>query len=294
MFFYLWASQKIKTLPKGIAKLLHQHQSPSLVLKYPRLIYLQFTAAWLTTIRFWHVSKHLKRIIARKGETGLDILDIGCSSGELIFPIIIRNPTMRFTGIDRNDKALETARIFKQSRKLENFEIEQGDIKTINTIKSYDVICAVSVLQYVDNVVEGLRGLNTILKPGGVMILYIPVNYKRIIPGYEYLIRNWFNDVDYNANVIANDLTEAKLKSAVKDAGLVIQEIHYAYGLAGKIAYEIISLGQLMIYKLPWLLAIVFGLIYFPIILIPAWLLMIIDLIKNHRKGNGLVLTVSG
>ena len=280
-------------MPKGLTKLLHEYKSPSLILKFPRLIYLQFAAAWITTTRFWHVNKQLKRIIKSKKGNDLSILDIGCGSGELIFPRIVSNPNIRFTGVDRNENALRTAKVFKKFRKIENFDIQQGDIETFRGKQSFDVINVVSVLQYLDDVAAGLECLSKLLKTEGVMLLYIPINFTRVIPGYKYLVKNWFNDVDYNAKVISNELTESELELAVKDAGLNIEENYYVYGLAGKVAYEFISFGQLMIFKLPWLIAIVFALIYFPIILLPAWVLMGIDVIKSHKTGNGLMIKVS-
>jgi len=63
----------------------------------------------------------------------------------------------------------------------------------------------------------------------------------------------------------------------------------YAYGTFGRIAYELLSFGEMNILKAPWWIAIFVVLIYYPIILIPAWFLMVVDLLVKNREGNGML-----
>jgi hypothetical protein len=114
-----------------------------------------------------------------------------------------------------------------------------------------------------------------------------------VIPGYQRVTNTWLKQLKYDTKHNPNNLDEKGLRIAVDKVGLTIKENHYVYGMTGKVAYELMSFGQLMILKLPWILAIVFALVYFSIFTLPAWILMGIDLVKKHRTGNGFMLLVS-
>ncbi len=249
-------------------------------------------AAWITTLRFWHVNIRLIRLIKNQ-KADFQLLDVGCGSGEQLIPLALRIPGGHFSGMDHNPTALKTGIEYMNARRIRNVEFFEGNIESFTPSHSYDIICAVSVIQYLNNLEAGIGLLHKAMKINGSLLLYIPVNYKRILPGYRYVLRNWFNKVDYNSKHSTNNLSENELRTAVENAGLTIRENYYVYGMAGKVSYELMSFGQLAFFKLPWILALLFALVYFPVIILPVWMLMAIDLVTKHRSGNGYILIAS-
>ncbi|MCK5822086.1 MAG: class I SAM-dependent methyltransferase [Bacteroidales bacterium] len=279
-------------MPSAISKLLINYSSPRLLLKYPGLIRVQHGLAWLMTLRFWYVLKVILPVL-RKKDPGFMFIDAGCGSGEILFPLIRRFPDAQYYGVDLNENALNTCEKQKQHKKIRNLSLDNIAIEQMKSDKKADVIACVSVLQYLDDPEKGLRNLVRSLKSDGQLIVYLPVNNRRIIPGYKYLRDHWLKGVLYDSYRKTNDLNEKQLRISLSDVGLTIDEIHYVYGVPGKVAFELMSFGQLSILKLPWILAIFFALVYFPIIILPAWILMVVDMLLSHKTGNGLILITS-
>lgn len=279
-------------MPLKISKLLIDYRSPDILCKYPGLIRIQHGLAWLMTLRFWHVKKILLPILRKKGQ-GFVFIDAGCGSGEMLFPLIRRFPHAYYYGVDLSENALITCEKQKLHKKIDKLSLKLTCIEQLEPEQQADVIVCASVLQYLDNPEKGLRNLVRSLKPDGQLVLYLPVNNKRILPGYKYLREHWLKDVLYDSYRKTNSLGEKQLKISIEKMRLTIDEIHYVYGLPGKIAFELMSFGQLSILKLPWILAVFFALVYFPIITLPSWLLMGVDLAVRHKTGNGLILIAS-
>jgi len=279
-------------MPSAVSKLLINYSSPRLLLKYPALIRLQHGLAWLMTLRFWHMLKIISPILSKK-ESGFVFIDAGCGSGEILFPLIRRFPDAHYCGVDLNENALTTCEKQKQHKKIDKLILKNIGIEHFESDNQADVIICASVLQYLDDPKKGLQNLAGSLKDDGQLIVYLPVNYKRILPGYKYLRDHWLSSVLYDSYRKTNDLDENGLKTSIRNLGLIIDEIRYVYGLPGKVAFELMSFGQLAILKLPWILAILFTLVYFPIIILPALALMVIDMLTRHKTGNGLILIAS-
>lgn len=279
-------------MPSKISKLLIDYRSPEILHKYPGLIRIQHGLAWLMTLRFWHVRKIISPILRKKRQKFV-FIDAGCGSGEILFPVIRRFPEAHYFGVDLSENALTTCERQKRHKKIDNLSLKLTSIEQLEPDQPADVIVCASVLQYLDNPEEGLRNLVRSLKSDGQLVVYLPVNNKRVLPGYKYLREHWLKDVLYDSYRSTNDLDEKQLFASLKLMNLNIDKIHYVYGLPGKVAYELMSFGQLAILKLPWILAIFFALVYFPIITLPAWALMGIDLTVRHKTGNGLILIAS-
>ena len=279
-------------MPSSLSKLLIDYRSPDILHKYPGLIKVQHILAWLMTLRFWHMRKVLSPILRGK-RSDFVFIDAGCGSGEILFPLIRRFPEAHYYGVDLNDNALTTCERYKQYKGIDNLSLLHTGVERLEPDQPADVIACLSFLQYLDDPDKGLQNLVRSLKPNGQVIVYLPVNNKRILPGYEYLRANWLKDVLYDSYRKTNNINENQLKASVEKMGLNIDEIKYAYGFPGKAAYELISFGQLALLKLPWILAIFFAIIYFPIIIIPAFGLMLFDLLIKHKTGNGMILIAS-
>ncbi len=277
-------------MPKYLTQLIVNHRSLSIFYRFPGLIRLQHVIVWLITLRFWYVFRTLKRILRKRGNSSY-IIDVGCASGEILFPLSRRFPDCEFVGIDISDSALEACTRLAEHKDLKQVTFVKSDLFGYKPETRADLVFCISVIQLIPDLEKVLKKLLSFLNPGGNLIIYVPVNFKRVIPGYHKLRTGWLKESDYGFYYPEDkNMNEADLRRKLEKAGASEIRAINCYGTPGKIAYELITLGQLMILHLNWLLAIPFGLVYFPVIIIPALLLMIIDMLYSHQSGNGLIM----
>jgi 2-polyprenyl-3-methyl-5-hydroxy-6-metoxy-1,4-benzoquinol methylase len=119
----------------------------------------------------------------RAGElTGIHVLDIGCATGELAFQLA--NSGTIVTGIDLNEDLLNRA---KSNKIHPNLHFQTGNmLELANDFKpsQFDVVLCFGNtlvhLQTPDLIQQLLKGVFTLLKPGGQFLLQI-LNYDYII-----------------------------------------------------------------------------------------------------------------
>lgn len=114
--------------------------------------------------------------------TGQQILDIGCATGELAFQLA--KVGAKITGIDLNEDLLQQA---KTGKVHPNLIFQKGDmLKLQNDFQTeiFDtVLCFGNTLVHLPSqqiVLEMLRGVRSVLKPGGIFLLQI-LNYDYIL-----------------------------------------------------------------------------------------------------------------
>lgn len=279
-------------MPKKLSRLLQEYKSPEFLINKPGFIRIQHILAWLMTLRFWHLRKAVFRILKEEKEDFV-LLDVGCGSGEILFPVIRSFPMGHFVGADVNRSALRTFDALKKHLKMTRVDIYQLDIEREQPPVQADLVMCNSVLQILQNPGIALENLKSSLTPKGKLLLYIPVNYHRILPGYRYIRQRWAPEVMGEAHNRTNFSYFEEILPLIEEQDMEILEKYYVYGLAGKIAFELMSIGILGTLKFPWLLAFLFALIYFPVVAVPAWILMGIDLRSKPSVGNGLILVLS-
>lgn len=197
-------------------------------------------------------------------------------------------------GIDINEESVNIAGKYCYSRNIKNVSLEMSGIDDFKSDLSFDAISCISVLQYVSNPDKSFIHLLKMLGENGKLLIYLPVDDKRVLPGYNYLRKSWFRPVVYDSYKEVNyKLTEPEIKRIIHENDAQIDKLSYTYDWAGKIGYELISFGQLFILRVNWILAFLFAIVYFPIILLPAWLFMLMDMILPKKRGNGILLTIS-
>lgn len=279
-------------MPKSVAHLTQEYQSPKLMHRFPVLIRLQHLTAWMLTARLWIVRKVARRILRQLPDASR-VIDFGCGAGELIFPLSGRFPNLQFTGCDLSREAIKTARFYQLIRSRPQVDFQQADLMEWPGRERYDLILTISVLQYIPDPERAIQKIRSLMKPGATWLIYLPVNDQRVLPGYRRLRETWLKPVVYDSSRHLNGLNDSELEQLLEKFGLKIRQKYYVYGQAGRISYELISFGQLLFLRLPWVAAVLHALVYFPIVLLPAWLLMAWDLAAVRRSGNGMLAEVT-
>ena len=143
---------------------------------------------------------------------GWKVLDIGCGTGAISKDIALKvGPTGHVTGIDNTAYFIESGK--KIYAGVENLELIHADIFVYSPMEKFDLIVAARVLQWLNDPLEAIRKLKTMLKPGGILSVldynHTALEWQPKPPGSMQLFYNtflkWRSDAGMN-NHIADDL----------------------------------------------------------------------------------------
>jgi 2-polyprenyl-3-methyl-5-hydroxy-6-metoxy-1,4-benzoquinol methylase len=180
---------------------------------------------------------------------------------------------------------------YSDRRSLQNVDFDVDDLETLKRPANYDLLSCITVLQYIENDQAVLARFFSTLKPGGRLLLYVPVNYRRVFPFYEKLKHTVFKRMNYDAiQAIQHKYTDSEICDRVQEAGFEIQTRLFTYGFAGKLSFEIHSMAMMIIQSMPFLLVPPIVLAYLLILFPFNLLLMLIDSRLRPSTGNGLLL----
>lgn len=101
----------------------------------------------------------------------LDILDVGCASGDFLY-LLSKNKKFSLSGIDFSKDLLKVAR-----KKVPDAKFQLCDIrKKISLKKKFDMCTCLGTLSIFDNNFEILDKLLNLVKKGGEIIIFNPIN----------------------------------------------------------------------------------------------------------------------
>jgi len=276
-------------MPAKITEMINNHRYPEILYKFPQAVKLYHFINNAATLRNWYVKNTLKKLLINLPYP-FHIYDTGCGSGDILLPCAGKYKTSFFTGIDRIQENIKLCKSFADKSLLTNCNFSTGNIETYIPERPVDLITCITVLQYCKNETEVLKCFYKSLNPNGILLLYVPVNYKRIFRWFDTLRSVKGKTVDYDSTMgIYHHFTDLEIKDKVKAAGFSISESITTYKTCGKISFELYSSFLTIVKILPFftgfLLFPIFLIIY-PLILI----LMFLDLFQRNNDGNGLLL----
>ncbi len=165
--------------------------------------------------------KFIAALIEKNGcSKAIDVLDVGCATGEFIYYLRKKFSTSKFTGIDVSKELIQQAR-----NKMPTETWECQDILTsaneINdeTKKQYDVVLCVGVLQIFDDITLPLHQLIDRVKSGGTLYIAGIFNSHPIDVITRYKIAPHVNnhqDWQLGWNLFSTQTYEASLEKIEK------------------------------------------------------------------------------
>jgi len=272
---------------KHWAEQLLSHIYPPIVLKYPRLIHLLYLWHRLITLRVWHVRSELIQLMKSEPKW---VAEVGVGEGLYMDFIMRRRPSIRFLAIDKHLPHilfLNTLRSTKRNRARISLYYQNAAV--LELLECIDVMLCIGVLQYIEDDDNAIRQMYRVLRPGGYLLIYVPINGRSYLPGFTQFFQASPNYEQlqgrkriYKKNNILNKLQQA---------GFIVEKEKFTYGKWGVISYEIYQSFLLFIlHRSIWLKILAsLGLI----ICLPfLWIMMGIDYYKVHTEGNGLCIVV--
>lgn len=148
------------------------------------------------------------REIALRMGLSAKILDVGCGGGLLTNPLA--KAGFDVTGIDLSQSSLDVA---KESDATQKVKYLHGNAYSLPfNAQSFDVVCAMDILEHVENPNLLIQEASRVLKPGGLFFFHTfnrtPLSYWTVIKGVEWFIRN----TPSNMHVYSLFITPAEIK----------------------------------------------------------------------------------
>jgi len=135
-------------------------------------------------LRVWYVKRAVSRELFTYNQS-FTLYDAGCGSGELIISLAKKYPSANFIGIDRGIENIQICSIYCRNNDLTNVDWKVDSIEKCNVNKSIDIITCITVMQYIEKDTLLLSRFYDLLNENGSLVLYIPINLKRIFPIYD-------------------------------------------------------------------------------------------------------------
>lgn len=131
---------------------------------FARLASLEGRHFWFTArseLIVWLLRRHLPR--ART------LLEVGCGTGGVLARIAAARPEIDLTGGDLLREALDVART-----RVPQATLLQLDLRRIPYTEEFDVVCALDVLEHIDEDALALAEIRRTLRPGGSVLITVP------------------------------------------------------------------------------------------------------------------------
>ncbi len=264
---------------------IYSHYYPSWLLKFPSLIHIFYSVNYLLHLRKWYINSAINKQL-QKIDGGFRLLDAGVGEGQFLIPLAKKYPASQFIGIDKLAGHQIFCSSYAKSYQLQNVKFLTKELEAFISDGTYDIVLCIGVLQYLQNDTLVLDNFYLELNKGGILLLYVPVHNRSILPFYRFLSKRLSNyETIQNRQRI---YTKSQIESMLIKTGFNIEEQQNTYGYFGIISNEIIN-TYLMLFNnsnfiLCFFLTLIFILVY-PLI----FLFMVFDYITPKSIGNGLL-----
>jgi trans-aconitate 2-methyltransferase len=103
--------------------------------------------------------------------SGIDVVDLGCGTGELTRKLADALPESKVIGIDSSQEMLNDSKAFENGQVRFELRSIEEQVKQLN---QYDLVFSNAAIQWVNNHEELLPEIIAILKPGGQLVIQLP------------------------------------------------------------------------------------------------------------------------
>lgn len=277
-------------MPDNKLKSLQTHDFPRIFHKYPGLIRIAYGISYLNQLRKWYVVGKLNKLVRQRLSPHFSFIDVGCGEGQYMFPLAAKFPQALITGIDKSAGNINFANEYIRQRPFPNVSVTEASFEEMSPVPEADIVMCVGVLHFVDNDKAGINTLANMVKPGGSLLLEVPVNNKIIFPLYKWALSRYGNYDTINER--KRTYLSGDVLTLVNGTGLQVETVTYAYGTLGKLGHEIYNTSLVILLNGNVMERIISGIIInllYPLTL----LLYALDYCIKHKEGNCMIVVAS-
>lgn len=125
-------------------------------------------------------------------EQGIDVLDVGCGSGQALNLLAKRFPNSRFKGIDISEEAIGRASLEARTQKLGNITFEMVDAASLNEPGRYHLVTAFDAIHDQAHPDRVLAGIHAALRPGGTFLMQDIAGSSFVDENMDHLLAPFF------------------------------------------------------------------------------------------------------
>jgi SAM-dependent methyltransferase len=214
---------------------------------------------------------HFNRLVNQRIKSPKDILDAGSGNGNYVFHLRKLFPKAKIKGFDVSKEKIHNILRITRLLDLKNMSFHQKSLIHVKEVLKYDLVVCIDVLEHIRNDQVAVRNMKRSLKPGGSLILHVPIN-RRL--AYRHFKR--FKDFGIEDHVREEYRVE-EIFQKLKGAGLKVKSFSYTQGWFGSLAWEI---DQLLIVYFSKIRYIAFPFLY---------ILILADVYIRNKRGNGFL-----
>jgi 2-polyprenyl-6-hydroxyphenyl methylase/3-demethylubiquinone-9 3-methyltransferase len=149
------------------------------------------------------------------------VLDMGCGAGFLTHDLAKLGHEV--IGVDLSEKSLEVAKKLDPTRQVRYLQANVTAVPSPS--ESFDVVCAMDLLEHVENPSAIVKEASRLLKPGGLFFFHTFnrtfLSWLLVIKGVEWGLKN----VPPEMHVYHLFVKPKELKTMCKDHGLIVDEM---------------------------------------------------------------------
>jgi 2-polyprenyl-3-methyl-5-hydroxy-6-metoxy-1,4-benzoquinol methylase len=102
---------------------------------------------------------------------GIEVLDLGCGSGQALNKLAATFPNSRFTGYDFSAETIAIAKVEAQQQQLQNVEFQVKDAATLDEYARYDLITTFDAIHDQAQPAQVLRNIYWALRADGTYLM---------------------------------------------------------------------------------------------------------------------------
>ena len=258
------------------------YQYPSLLLWFPRLIRLVYLVNYFTQLRKIYIMRAWKRLLKQVSSNAL-VLDFGAGEAQYLVPFCRKHTHKTFYALDNKTSNIE----FCAALAYPNLKGVLLNIEEENVSFQADLAICIGVMQYLEKDLTACKHMYNSLKPGAILLLYVPINgiiitrlYKRVLAKFEH-----YETIHRRKRVYS----ESDLLEKLAQAGFSIARKTYTYGYFGKLSHELLNTLSTILFSGSMALKLL-AMLLFPLCMPIILCLMAIDISLPKASGNGILI----
>lgn len=160
---------------------------------------------------FKSIAGVLRKIFSAESE--MEVADIGCANGELLYYLHTLFPNWILTGYDRNKEFLDTGRSYPG---LDSVRFEQKEFQEIRG--NYDIVLATCFLPFFQDIEEPIKKLLSLCRKGGYLLatgLFNPYDIDVRVQYFDHsdVSAKWVNDFNRHSMQRIKNLLATNVES---------------------------------------------------------------------------------